>query len=425
MNNEKKQIQEELVGWAKETVDVYNLIAKDFKLGYYTQTPLSLVSQSPDMLILGINPGSGGGKVYMTADELLKGNPCFEGLDKEGVVKAMREARDDNKKRNGWALWHRLNDMLEKSPNNKNLLKYFDNFVLSNMIFFGTDHENEIPKIDKEKCAERTLKLIDKLKPKVVVLLGKQSRDLYNRITDKEILEVLVPNSIYHCMYDKSHILAIKHTAYHYSYQEMVVVGKTIGFVLDHHEEAINKETIFSSYIKDDIILFEERQKNNKSKKKTNESTNTKLTNEGNIKFGNKIKETELFKLFKTMISLNGSDSCELFYRGKLLNYEYYTKALANGEYKNSKDTIAIDFLIEGGEYIIRVGTRRNNVEIAKKVAIAIDGEFRPGNTDVTKSYWHVHIKKPLDTSNDEMVRIMNELLAKVKAYRDKSFPLR
>ena len=29
MNNEKKQIQEELVGWAKETVDVYNPIVNN------------------------------------------------------------------------------------------------------------------------------------------------------------------------------------------------------------------------------------------------------------------------------------------------------------------------------------------------------------------------------------------------------------
>jgi hypothetical protein len=124
--------------------------------------------------------------------------------------------------------------------------------------------------------------------------------------------------------------------------------------------------------------------------------------------------------LFKAEINPNRADSCGLFYRGKLLNYEYYTKVLSNGEYIYSKDTIAIDFLIEGGEYIIRVGTRRNNAEIAKEVAIAIDGEFRPGNTAVTKPYWHIHTKKSLDTSNDEMVCIMNELLEKVKAYREK-----
>ena len=118
-----------------------------------------------------------------------------------------------------------------------------------------------------------------------------------------------------------------------------------------------------------------------------------------------------------------GSDSCALFYRGKLLNYEYYTKINENKKYVNSKDTIAIDFLIEGNEYIIRVGTRRNDPEITRKIAIAIDGEFIPGNTDVTASHWHVHARKVLLTNNDDMVHIMNELLVKVKAFRDKEYP--
>jgi len=257
MNNEKQLNQEELTNWAKETVDVYNPIAKDFKLGYYAQTPLSLVSQSPDMLILGINPGSGGGKVYMTAEELLKGNPCFEGLDKDGIVKAMRDARDDNKKRKGWALWHRLNNMLENSSNNKNLLQDFNRFVLSNMLFFGTEKESQIPKGKyRDDCARQSMKLIKKLHPKVVLLLGSECRKLFNRISETK-LEVLVPNSIFHCLYGGSRVLAIKHTAYYYSHEEIAVVGKTIGYVLDHQEETISKESICTSYIKNDIIRFD------------------------------------------------------------------------------------------------------------------------------------------------------------------------
>ena len=146
-------------------------------------------------------------------------------------------------------------------------------------------------------------------------------------------------------------------------------------------------------------------------------------TLEKKIKSGEKLKETELFKLFKAKIDPYGSDSCALFYRGKLLNYEYDTKINENKKYVNSKDTIAIDFLIEGNEYIIRVGTRRNDPEITRKIAIAIDGEFIPGNTDVTASHWHVHARKVLLTNNDDMVHIMNELLVKVKAFRDKEYP--
>lgn len=177
----------------------------------------------------------------------------------------------------------------------------------------------------------------------------------------------------------------------------------------DRKETILNFKSILIGNGVDEIKDYEDEEKQL-----------TIQTLEGKIKAGGKLKETEFFKLLKAKINPNGADSCALFYRGKLLNYEYYTQRLANGKFTNSKDTIAIDILIENGEYVIRVGTRRNKQDITREIAIAIDGEFRPGNTDVTASHWHVHARKDLSTSNDEMVRIMNELLTKVKAYRDK-----
>jgi len=182
----------------------------------------------------------------------------------------------------------------------------------------------------------------------------------------------------------------------------------------DRKETILNFKSILIGNGEDEIKDYEDEEKQL-----------TIQTLEGKIKAGGKLKETEFFKLLKAKINPNGADSCSLFYRGKLLNYEYYTQRPANGKYINSKDTIAIDILAENGEYVIRVGTRRNDLEITRKIATAIDGEFRPGNTDVTSSHWHVHARKVLSTSNDEMVRIMNELLAKVKAYRDKEHPLK
>jgi hypothetical protein len=271
MNNEQNNIQAKLEKWAEETVEVYK--KQSTEIGFYTQTPLSFFLkdniQKPDLLILGINPGSGGGIKRNTGTELLKGNPCFEGMDSDGIIKNMSEDKDNNKNRKGWALWHRLNNMLKFSNNedHKKILRDLDRFVLSNMIFFGTKKENLIPNIKREECAKQTIKLISILQPKVVLLLGSQSRNLFDRVSENK-LEVLVPNSMYHCMFGNSHVLAIKHTAYYYSYEEMVVVGKTIGYVLDHSEETINKECIYASYIKEDIICFEESQMANQPKRK-------------------------------------------------------------------------------------------------------------------------------------------------------------
>ena len=249
-------IKEKLNDWAKETVEVYK--KQSTEIGFYTQTPLSIFLkdniQKPDLLILGINPGSGGGIRRNTGTELLKGNPCFEGMDSERIIKNMSEEKDNNKNRKGWALWHRVNNMLKFSNNedHKKILRNLDRFVLSNMIFFGTEKENQIPNIKREECAKQTIELISILQPKVVLLLGSQSRKLFDRVSENK-LEVLVPNSMYHCMSGKSHVLAIKHTAYYYSSIEMELIGKTIGYILDHSEEIINKECIYASYIKEII----------------------------------------------------------------------------------------------------------------------------------------------------------------------------
>ena len=271
MNNEQYNIQAKLEKWAKETVEVYK--KQSTEIGFYTQTPLSIFLkdniQKPDLLILGINPGSGGGIRRNTGTELLKGNPCFEGMDSERIIKNMSEEKDNNKNRKGWALWHRVNNMLKFSNNedHKKILRNLDRFVLSNMIFFGTEKENQIPNIKREECAKQTIELISILQPKVVLLLGSQSRKLFDRVSENK-LEVLVPNSMYHCMSGKSHVLAIKHTAYYYSSIEMELIGKTIGYILDHSEEIINKECIYASYIKEDIICFEESQMANQPKRK-------------------------------------------------------------------------------------------------------------------------------------------------------------
>ncbi len=399
-------IQKDLKEWAEETVYVYNPIGKTLKMGYYTQTPLSLVSQSPDILVLGINPGSEGGKDNMTGEELLKGNPCFEGLDKEGIVNAMSKDWDDNKKRNGWALWHRLNNMLEKSINHQRLLQDFNRFVLSNMIFFGTAKENQIPKIDKDKCAERTLKLIDNLEPKVVILLGKQCRDLFNRLNKNRKLEVLIPNSIYHSMYGKSHILAIKHTAYYYSYEEMVVIGKTIGYILDHADETINKECISTSYIKEDIIRFEERIKMLQSKRKGK--------TEG---YPMHLRAKEL----KKMISENGANQSIYI---NVLYHEYYTNKV-DGNYVNSKDNIVIDLTPEEdkNQYVVLVFTRQNNEEKTKELIKGIwpNEDFHPWECDKSR---HVHEVISFEVSNEVIKSKVEKVLQEVKAYRDKEYPL-
>ena len=267
-----------LEDWSKTTLGYYlgevERVGEDVATSFYNQSDLSRVKNC-ELMIIGINPGAGclfsqwGLKDHAlsNSDFLYRGNPCFQGLSDKEIIYEMSQKYDKDKKRYGWDLWKKIHKMLGYAGKGE-LLEKLDRFVLTNMIFFGTDKENQIPKgVNKEKCAEQTIELISILQPKVVLLLGNQSRKLFDRVSENK-LEVLVPNSMYHCMSGKCHVLAIKHTAYYYSSIEMELIGKTIGYVLDHSEEIINKECIYSSYIKEDIICFEESQMANQPKRK-------------------------------------------------------------------------------------------------------------------------------------------------------------
>ena len=272
-----------LEDWSKTTLGYYlgevERVGEDVATSFYNQSDLSRVKNC-ELMIIGINPGAGclfsqwGLKDHAlsNSDFLYRGNPCFQGLSDKEIIYEMSQKYDKDKKRYGWDLWKKIHKMLGYAGKGE-LLEKLDRFVLTNMIFFGTDKENQIPKgVNKEKCAEQTIELISILQPKVVLLLGNQSRKLFDRVSENK-LEVLVPNSMYHCMYGKCHVLAIKHTAYYYSSIEMELIGKTIGYVLDHSEETLNKECIYASYIKEDIIRFEERRMVNQPKRKTKEDS--------------------------------------------------------------------------------------------------------------------------------------------------------
>lgn len=125
------------------------------------------------------------------------------------------------------------------------------------------------------------------------------------------------------------------------------------------------------------------------------------------------------FEYFKAKIEPNGADSCNLFYGGKLLNYEFYTKTNKEGKLVKTPDRIAIDLLPEGNDYVIRVGTRRNDPEIIKKMANAFDDRFTPGDTELTAPHWHVHAKYAQETPDDKIIEDMNDLLMRINFYRN------
>ena len=125
------------------------------------------------------------------------------------------------------------------------------------------------------------------------------------------------------------------------------------------------------------------------------------------------------FKELKNKIDKSGSNSCSLLYNSTLINYEYYTATNAKGEYIKTPDRIAVDLLLEGDEFVIRVGTRRNDPEKTKRITNAVDDRFTPGNTELTGAHWHVHAKFAQETPDDEIIEDMNDLLMRINFYRN------
>ncbi len=372
-------IQKELEKWAEETVEVYNKQSTD--LGFYTQTPLCNINRTPDLLILGINPGYDGGIKNKTGEDLLKGNPCFEGKD---IIKVMSEDRDENKKIKGWALWHRIHKMLDLTGKGE-LLERSDNFVLSNMIFFGTCKESLIPKIKREECAKQTIKLISILNPKVVLLLGSQSRKLFERVSENKLKE-LVQNSMYHCKYGKCHVLAIKHTAYYYSSIEMVLIGKTIGYILDHQDITLNSETIRESCLKEDIIRFEQKQRKIKSLHYLKQKIKAEGTNQW----------------------VDDNDK---------LVYEYFCANSAS-KFIKENGTISIGIFYQNKQCCFSVMTKGNNPEaFLKKVQETCD-ELKVFKMDSKDSF-----VADVGTDDGKIIEFFNVLLSRIKDYRETDFP--
>lgn len=253
-------IQEKLQAWAKETVNCYleqvKQVGEDIARSFYNQSDLSRVKKC-ELMIIGINPGCGcrfsewSLKDKISSDFLYKGNPCFNGMSDEDIIYEMTEKYDKDKRRNGWDLWHKIHKILNYAGKGY-LVENLDKFVLSNMVFFGTTHEGQIPKeIDQEKCAEKTLELMDLLKPKVVLLLGDQCKLLFKKVAKITHMEEIVPGyHVFYCFYKNRHIIAIYHTAYYRYYTDynMKVIGSVIGYALDNSSKRIDKEQL-NSYL--------------------------------------------------------------------------------------------------------------------------------------------------------------------------------
>ena len=169
-------IHEELRKWAEETVKEYHCIAsrKEVNIAYYTQSDLSILSEKPELMIIGINPGS-----YSTYQDqlknknwsylyknpydknhLLKGNYCKE----EGKPSSW-----DNHK--NWKYWTGLKTCLSQTELSA-IMDDDSKIIVTNASFFSTEKANGIREDLLKETIPYTLKLINKTTPKHLIFLS-------------------------------------------------------------------------------------------------------------------------------------------------------------------------------------------------------------------------------------------------------------
>lgn len=265
-------VQEEIVKWAEKTVREYHEIAsrKEVNLAYYTQSDLSLISEEPELMIVGINPGNGGTYkeqcenknwsylYHNNQDEnhLLKGNYCRE----EGKPSSWENHRK-------WRYWNGLKRCLSQTKLNA-IIEDDSKIIVTNASFFSTPKADEISDSLLVETIPYTLNLINITAAKHLIFLsGKKCFErLLNLSRTSENIQFeykKVCGNIYVGVLNGKLCIGIPHPAYKTS-EELNLVASIIPFLFsitnykDIDIESICKECT------EQIKKYEERIHNKK-----------------------------------------------------------------------------------------------------------------------------------------------------------------
>ncbi|MEE1008610.1 MAG: hypothetical protein UH963_05650 [Agathobacter sp.] len=170
---EKNQLQNSLEDWAQETIEAYHKIAQEVNLAFYTQSDLSILRESPELAIVGINPGGKEKDTYEGQRKnkhwsYLYDNPSE--LDKNHLLKG-NYCHEEWKKHKKWSYWSRLKHCLEKTYL-KDVIDDDSKIIVTNASFFSTPTAKEIEEWLLEKTIPYTLELIKITTPKHLIFLG-------------------------------------------------------------------------------------------------------------------------------------------------------------------------------------------------------------------------------------------------------------
>lgn len=371
-------IQKELKKWSKDTVASYltqvNSIGENLATSFYNQSDLSRVKDC-ELMIIGINPGCGcifsewKLKDRITEDFLYYGNPCFRKKDgsimsDEEIISNYYEKYDSQKRKYGWDLMKKIHKMLDYSGKGE-IVKQLDKFVFTNMVFFGTYKEGQIPKgINQEECAKQTIALIDILRPKLILLLGVKCKNLFEKTLNIKMKEIEASNLSYFRL-KGSYVFAIRHTARFYSNVECEEISKTICYALDFPDK------------------FEEK-----------------------------------FRLIQLKHKIGSHDSIQWINAQGTLIHEYW--CMGKDGCKKENGTISVGLKInDNKQYVLSVFSKGNHPDKFERMICDYCNK-----SDLLISDRDLSYLIDISTDDESIVEFINILLQKMKEYRETDFPV-
>ena len=349
-------IQEELRKWAEETVKEYHYIAsrKEVNIAYYTQSDLSILSEKPELMIIGINPGS-----YSTYQDqlknknwsylyknpydknhLLKGNYCKE----EGKPSSW-----DNHK--NWKYWTGLKTCLSQTELSA-IMDDDSKIIVTNASFFSTEKANGIREDLLKETIPYTLKLINKTTPKHLIFLSgrKCFERLYRLSKASNLIQFEYKNvcgNIYVGVLNGKICIGIPHPTYK-SREELSLVAS----VLPHLVNAEKYESVDIASIQKECATqikdFEERIKTKADK--SNEYHHIDKTNIVQQVISSSYLEAYEEKNHRYKLNeINGitiTDTRKGYIAIRHIKYDY--KGYANTQ---DKEVLAIKDMLKGRKY--------------------------------------------------------------------------
>lgn len=255
---EKNQLQNSLEDWAQETIEAYHMIAQEVNLAFYTQSDLSILRESPELAIVGINPGGKEKDTYegqrknkhwsylynnpleLDKNHLLKGNYCHE----EGKPSYWEKHKK-------WSYWSGLKRCLSNTYLS-NDIEDDRKIIVTNASFFSTPTAKEISEDLLIRTIPYTLGLIEKTTPKHLIFLsGKKCFERLNSISKLSTLINFeyrhVCGNIYIGNLNGKLCIGIPHPAYKTN-EELNLVASVIPYLInvkgydDIDVKLINKE---------------------------------------------------------------------------------------------------------------------------------------------------------------------------------------